>query len=84
MQYEVALVGNSEGVETLRYSPRQRLPCGMAKLCDKCGTELDPSQARHQQYHIEHASDSVETLEGRLCSDCFWEFKEWLETEQVT
>lgn len=55
----------------------------MAKLCDKCGTELDPSQARHQQYQIEHASDSVETLEGRLCSDCFWEFKEWLETEQV-
>jgi uncharacterized protein with PIN domain len=56
----------------------------MADHCDKCGTELDPSQARHQQYQIEHASDSVDTLEGRLCSDCFWEFKEWLETEEVT
>jgi hypothetical protein len=56
----------------------------MAEHCDKCGTELDQSQARYQQYQIKHASESVETLEGRLCSDCFWEFKEWLETEQVT
>ncbi len=52
--------------------------------CDKCGTELDPSQDRHQQYQIEHASDSTDSLEGRLCSDCFWKFKEWLETEEVT
>jgi uncharacterized protein with PIN domain len=56
----------------------------MAERCDKCGTELDPAQARHQQYQIEHASNSVDTLEGRLCSDCFWEFKEWLQTEEVT
>lgn len=56
----------------------------MADHCDRCGTELDPSQARHQQYRIEHASDSVETLEGCLCSDCFWEFETWLETADAT
>jgi hypothetical protein len=84
MQCEGALLDGSNGVETPRYSPRQRQPCGMAEHCDKCGTELDPSQARHQLYQIEHASDSVDTLEGRLCSDCFWEFKEWLQTEEVT
>lgn len=56
----------------------------MVENCDKCGTELGSSQERHQRYRIEHPSDSVETLEGRLCSDCFWELKEWLETEEVT
>jgi uncharacterized protein with PIN domain len=56
----------------------------MVDNCDKCGTELDSSQARHQQYQIEHPSDSDDTLEGSLCSDCFWDFKEWLKTEEVT
>ncbi|SDY29969.1 hypothetical protein [Halopenitus persicus] len=56
----------------------------MAENCDKCGTELDSSQARHQHYRVEHASDSVETLTGRLCSDCFWAFNEWLETKEAT
>jgi hypothetical protein len=48
--------------------------------CDRCGTELDPDQARHQRYRMEQATDSDDTLEGRLCSDCFWESKTWLET----
>ena len=52
----------------------------MVEHCDKCGTELDPEQARHQHYRMEHASDSESTLTGRLCSDCFWSFTEWLET----
>lgn len=52
----------------------------MTEHCDKCGTGLETEQDRHQRYRVEHASDSVSTLEGRLCSDCFWEFEEWLET----
>ncbi|AEN05110.1 hypothetical protein Halar_1365 [halophilic archaeon DL31] len=56
----------------------------MVEHCDKCGTELDPSQTRHQQYQIEHPSNSADTLEGRLCSDCFWKFEEWLETKEAT
>jgi len=52
----------------------------MVEHCDKCGTELAETQARHQRYRIEDASDSSTTLEGRLCSDCFWAFEEWLET----
>lgn len=53
----------------------------MVNHCDRCGTELEPSQARHQRYRMEHASNSLDTIEGRLCSDCFWEFAEWLETK---
>jgi hypothetical protein len=53
----------------------------MAEHCDKCGTELEPSQARHQGYRVEHPSESQETLTGRLCSDCFFDFKEWLGSE---
>ncbi|MFB6303005.1 MAG: hypothetical protein ABEH78_09120 [Haloferacaceae archaeon] len=53
----------------------------MVEHCDKCGTELDPSQARHQRYRMEHASSSVEPVEGRLCSDCFWAFQDWLEAQ---
>jgi methionyl-tRNA synthetase len=55
----------------------------MAEHCDKCGTELEPTQARHQRFLCEHAADSVDTMEGQLCSDCFWKFKSWLETESV-
>lgn len=51
----------------------------MVEHCDNCGTELDPAQVRHQRYRMEHASDAVDTLEGRLCSDCFWAFEEWLD-----
>lgn len=51
----------------------------MVEHCDKCGTELEPSQARHQRYHIEHQSETVDARRGCLCSDCFWGFTEWLE-----
>lgn len=51
----------------------------MTEHCDKCGTALEPSQARHQRYRVEHVSEDVDTLEGRLCSDCFVDFEAWLE-----
>lgn len=51
----------------------------MAAHCDKCGTELDPSQARHQGFCVEHVADDVEALEGELCSDCFVDFEAWLD-----
>lgn len=50
----------------------------MTEHCDKCGTELSESQARHQRYWMENADESEEFLKGRLCSDCFWDFGEWL------
>lgn len=53
----------------------------MVDHCDKCGTELDPDQHRHQRYRVDDPSNPEDTLEGRLCPDCVWEFKEWLETE---
>lgn len=55
----------------------------MVEYCDNCGTELDPEQPRHQRYVFEAAVDDSETLRGRLCSDCFFEFKEWLDTRSV-
>lgn len=59
-----------------------RLPIPLvAEHCDRCGTELDPEQRRHQQYRVDHPANPEDTLEGCLCSDCFWGFKEWLETE---
>jgi hypothetical protein len=51
----------------------------MVEHCDKCGTELDPDQPRHQRFLIESAADGTETVSGRLCSDCFFEFEEWLD-----
>jgi ribosomal protein L32 len=51
----------------------------MVEHCDRCGTELDPDQRRHQRFLIEDAADGESALEGRLCSDCFFEFEEWLE-----
>ncbi|GGN92995.1 MULTISPECIES: hypothetical protein [Haloarcula] len=51
----------------------------MPEYCDNCGTELDPSQARHQRYMVEHVSEDVATLEGAFCSDCFYEFEAWLD-----
>lgn len=56
----------------------------MPEHCDKCGTDLDPDQARHQRYVFESAVDDSETMRGRLCSDCFFEFEQWLETKSVT
>ncbi|WP_276272823.1 hypothetical protein [Haloarcula litorea] len=56
----------------------------MPEHCDNCGTELDPSQVRHQQYRVEHADDDVAALEGALCSDCFYEFEQWLDAEKTT
>ncbi|MFB6271203.1 MAG: hypothetical protein ABEH83_14760 [Halobacterium sp.] len=56
----------------------------MPEHCDKCGTELDPEQSRHQRYVFESAADGTETTVGRLCADCFFEFEEWLETKSVT
>ncbi|MCG1004494.1 MULTISPECIES: hypothetical protein [Halobacterium] len=55
----------------------------MVEYCDRCGTALDPEQPRHQRYVFEAASDDTETVTGRLCSDCFFEFEEWLETKSV-
>ncbi|WP_436933770.1 hypothetical protein [Halovenus marina] len=53
----------------------------MVEHCDKCGTELGQDQYRHQQYRVDHPANPDETLEGRLCADCFWDLKAWLETE---
>ncbi|WP_167768479.1 hypothetical protein [Haloarcula amylovorans] len=53
----------------------------MTEHCDKCGTELDPEQARHQRYMVEHDDEDVATLEGALCSVCFYEFEDWLDAE---
>lgn len=50
----------------------------MVEHCDRCGTELDPDQPRHQRFLME-AAGGEQTMEGRLCSDCFFEFEEWLE-----
>ncbi|MFB6071959.1 MAG: hypothetical protein ABEJ88_03230 [Halobacterium sp.] len=55
----------------------------MAEYCDNCGTKLDPEQPRHQRYVFEDARDDSETTRGRLCSDCFFEFEQWLETKSV-
>ncbi|MFC6989384.1 hypothetical protein ACFQJD_12955 [Haloplanus sp. GCM10025708] len=55
----------------------------MVEHCDKCGTELGESQARHQRYRMESAADPSDVTEGCLCSDCFWEFEEWLEAESA-
>jgi hypothetical protein len=52
----------------------------MVENCDKCGTELESEQYRHQQFRIEYPGDSEERIEGALCSDCFWDLKEWLNT----
>lgn len=52
----------------------------MVVHCDKCGTGLDSSQARHQRYEVAHPSNSVSSIEGSLCSDCVWDLEEWLET----
>lgn len=51
--------------------------------CDKCGTELEPDQARHQRYRVEHVADDVDTLEGQLCADCVVAFAEWLDAESL-
>ncbi|WP_336035512.1 hypothetical protein [Halobacterium yunchengense] len=56
----------------------------MVEHCDRCGTTLDPEQPRHQRYCFEAAVDDTETVTGRLCADCFFEFEEWLETKSVT
>jgi hypothetical protein len=53
----------------------------MVEHCDKCGTELRASAPRHQRFLMEDAADESATMEGRLCSDCFWDFKEWLDTK---
>ena len=50
----------------------------MVEHCANCGTELEPSQARHQRFRVEHVSDDVEALEGCLCADCFVELEGWL------
>ncbi|MFB6087677.1 MAG: hypothetical protein ABEJ85_04075 [Haloarculaceae archaeon] len=55
----------------------------MVEHCDRCGTKLHEDEHRHQRYRVENAVDSEETLTGRLCSDCFWEFEEWLETKEA-
>jgi hypothetical protein len=55
----------------------------MVEHCNNCGTGLDPDQPRHQRYVFEAASDDSETLRGQLCSDCFFEFREWLEARSV-
>lgn len=55
----------------------------MVDHCDNCGTELDPEQPRHQRFLFEAASDDTETMRGALCSDCFFEFEQWLDTKSV-
>ena len=56
----------------------------MVEHCDKCGTELDPDQPRHQRYTFEYTGDGGGITTGRLCSDCFFEFEDWLETKSIT
>jgi hypothetical protein len=51
----------------------------MVEHCDRCGTALPEEDPRHQRFVMEDAADSAETMEGRLCSDCFWEFEQWLQ-----
>jgi methionyl-tRNA synthetase len=55
----------------------------MTDHCDKCGTTLDPEEPRHQRFVFEAAEDDTETLVGAMCSDCFFEFEEWLATREA-
>lgn len=56
----------------------------MVEHCDKCGTELDESQARHHQYRFEEVHDGSMSAEGRLCADCLADFKSWLAAGPLT
>lgn len=56
----------------------------MPERCDKCGTELDPEQDRHHRYEAESPDTDEEPMTGRLCSGCFYDFREWLDTKAVT